>query len=146
MSAIDITGPIAASAAVNASTTSACVRSRAPRGHHRLQRLAIAPYVPANVANRGSSPTPSSFNTRARNRIARRRHADPRAVAALVRAARHGVRQPGTEPLLHLPGQLVQRDQRAHQLEQALQQADVDDLADAAAQRDHRGERCHDAR
>ena len=67
------------------------------------------------------------------------------AVAAAVRAARYRVRQPGTETFLHLAGQLVQRDQRAHQLKQAFEQADVDDLSDAAAQSHHRGEGCDDA-
>ncbi len=60
--------------------------------------------------------------------------------AAAVGAAGHRVRQPRPEARLLLAGQLVERDQRTHQLEQALQQVDVDHLADARAQRHHRGE------
>ena len=64
MSAIDITGPIAASAAVNTSITSACVRS----AHHAVitasnaSRLSIRD---ANEVNLASFPTPSKFKTRA---------------------------------------------------------------------------------
>ena len=73
--------------------------------------------------------------------VAARRHGDPAPVGAAVRPARHGVRQAGAEPRLQRALQRVHRRQRAHQVEHRLQQVDVDDLAAAAVQGDHRGER-----
>ena len=63
MSAMSITGPMAASAAVNASITSAWVRAahQSRMTASSASRLAIRP---ANVVKRASSPTPSKASTR----------------------------------------------------------------------------------
>ena len=68
-------------------------------------------------------------------------HGHPVAVAALPGPSGHGVGDPRPETGLEVPRGHVGGRQRAHALEERLEQVDVDDLPDAGPQRDHRGER-----
>ena len=115
----------------------ACAAHHAAMIASSASRCAIRP---ANVAKRGSSPTPRRRSTRAATVSA---DVDtpthfPSAHRYVPRGTVYG--RPGAEPRLLLPRHLVQRDQRSHDLEHALQQVDVDHLADSGVQRDHRGE------
>ena len=74
------------------------------------------------------------------NGVAAGAHANPLAVAALIGAARRCVGKASAQARLHFAGEFVERQQRAHHLKDALKQADVDHLANAAVQRDHRCE------
>ena len=99
----------------------------------------------SNVANRASSPRPSSVQHAVRDRLGRRRDRDPPAVGAAVRAARHRVRDPRTEPRLLVAEVRGGRRQRRHHLHHRLEQVHVDHLTlagpVAVAQRDHHRER-----
>ena len=92
---------------------------------------------PAKVAKRGSSPTPIRRITRPATESDEVDTATHSPVRAAVRAARDRVGDAGAEARLLLAGQPVHRDERAHQLEQRLQQVDVDHLADAGVERHH---------
>ena len=74
------------------------------------------------------------------NGVAAGAHANPLAVAALIGAARRCVGKASAQARLHFAGEFVERQQRAHHLKDALEQADIDHLANAAVQRNHRCE------
>ena len=102
MSAMSITGPIAASAAVNDVEHLGLRPLGTPLGHDRLQFVAVCGPATRSRRTASSPDTPSTAITRCGHRLARRRQRHPAIVAAPVRAPRHGVRQPGTEPRLLL--------------------------------------------
>ena len=115
---------------------------RTPRDHHGLEFVTVL-HPPVE---RGEARIVGHTEHRhhpGRHAVGTRRQADPFAVAATVRATRHRVRQPGTQSRLRLAGEQEQRDQRPHDLEQALEQAHVDHLTGAAVQRHHRREGGH---
>ena len=140
MSAMSITGPTAASAAVSSAIASAAVRA----AHHALMipsSSSRAAARPSNVTKRASSPTPSTTITRRAMLLLLVDTAiqRPSAQRYVPRGTVYG--RPGAEPRLQPALQRVHRRQRAHQVQHRLQQVDVDDLAAAAVQGDHRGER-----
>ena len=139
MSAMSITGAIAASAAANAASTSSAERAPIQLGHDGVELLAVLD-PSGEGGEAGSSPTPSRRMTRPATESDEVETATQTAVGAAVGAPRDGVRDARAEAGLLLAGQLVDGDEGAHQLEQRLQQVHVDDLTDAGVQGDHRRE------
>ena len=95
MSAMSITGPTAASAAVSAASTSSPVRARAPRRHHRLELVAVLgaagerrePLVVADAEQR-RAPAPATESLLVDTAIHRPSRAAVRARGARCTAAR----------------------------------------------------------
>ena len=104
-----------------------------PRGDDAVELLAVLGARREASRSVSSPSTPSSASTRVRDRLGRRRDRDPLAVGALVRAARHGVRDAGTEPRLVVVEVRGRRRQRRHHLQHRLEQVHVDDLTLARA-------------
>ena len=138
MAAMSMTGAMAASAAAKAPRTSSAGRAAIQRPRWRRARPVLDPAGEGGEA--GIVADADQPHHPAGHRVRRRRDGHPHAVGAAVGAARHGVRDARTEAGLLLAGQPVDGDERTHQLEQRLEQVDVDDLADAGVQGDHRGE------
>ena len=135
-SRIVYTGAIAACAASNAASTSAYGRAPIQAPTMRVELLAVLGSALERREARVVAVRRASVEHAVRDRLGRRRDRDPLAVGALVRAARHGVRDARTEPRLVVVEVRGGRRQRRHHLEHRLEQVDVDDLALARCDRD----------
>ena len=85
MSAMSCTGAAAAWASSKAASTSSRSRAADPRGHRRVELVAVGSTRPANVWKRSSSPTPTRSSTRRATDSADVRHRHPPVVGACGR-------------------------------------------------------------